>query len=368
MGQKSIGNLHATVTANAAQFANEMGRADNVMRQKGAAIRSEIDKVASSVQKKWGLTGRTGMVSTLIKATGFGSGAAAMALGWGRVWEALQEGAENTRDFAEAMQDALKAGRELSELRFTNFLQTAPIGTQKEELEKRLNVLRQQLAEAETNRATVIADLASIEGRSGLSGTVFDPTGGKYGYGMGMKALGDKLSTMEQDAQRDIDRLSRSIEKWDLELRQLNEKKMPEALDKALDAVFKPLDDAQKKIEDRWDSLEQKFRDAVKTPLEKFEEVYTQAWELFDRGRLSYPETRRVISRAQAELDKDSEPKLTRWERAMGSLNIDAYTKRGLGVGADYAALQSKQADVLTEIRDILRNAIRAGFTPSYGI
>jgi hypothetical protein len=55
MAKKSIGQLHATVTANADGFVNEFKRADNASRRSSAAINTEVDKLTKSVKKKFEL-------------------------------------------------------------------------------------------------------------------------------------------------------------------------------------------------------------------------------------------------------------------------------------------------------------------------
>ena len=55
MAKKSIGELHATVTADATQFVGEFKRADNESRRSSAAINTEVDKLTKGIKKKFEL-------------------------------------------------------------------------------------------------------------------------------------------------------------------------------------------------------------------------------------------------------------------------------------------------------------------------
>jgi len=55
MAKKSIGELHATVTADATQFVGEFKRADNESRRSAAAINGEVDKLTKGLKKKFEL-------------------------------------------------------------------------------------------------------------------------------------------------------------------------------------------------------------------------------------------------------------------------------------------------------------------------
>lgn len=55
MAKKSIGELHAKVTADATQFVGEFKRADNESRRSSAAINTEVDKLTKGIKKKFEL-------------------------------------------------------------------------------------------------------------------------------------------------------------------------------------------------------------------------------------------------------------------------------------------------------------------------
>lgn len=55
MARKSIGSLHAEVTANAQGFINEFKRADNQARMSSTAIDKEVDKLTKGVKRKFEL-------------------------------------------------------------------------------------------------------------------------------------------------------------------------------------------------------------------------------------------------------------------------------------------------------------------------
>lgn len=132
----SIGNLFATITANAQQFIAEFARADNEARRKSASINREVDKLTKDIKGKFSLSKFGG---DILKGAGLGSGFAVLQTASGIIADNFREAAAAAKAIQEAGQYALKAEKE-----------RALIGRGDD---AKLAFLQEQLAIAERQRA-----------------------------------------------------------------------------------------------------------------------------------------------------------------------------------------------------------------------
>jgi hypothetical protein len=347
-GAKSIGNLHAEVTANAAKFVDEFNRADKAAKHHGHSIREEVEHTIEHIGRSFTAAK---FAHGVFAGFGLGSGAAAVEGITEKFKELIHEPAEDAKKFAEYLAEALKSARELAETRLGNFVEGNTPGRGAEAIEARLGVLRGQLEQAEERRAGAIEDLRRI-GTEALSNDEALALKKKYNLGLfaTTKAGGDAAQAAEQSAFEDAERLEKAIDRWEKTLKEIKEKKLPEAIDKALDDFFKPLDAAQEKITKGFEEAAKSLTDKVRTPAEKYADALAKADQLLDRSLITGRTYDRAQKMAEDELLKDSG--FDRYEKAAGGLKVDELTKRGLGSGADYQGVEDQSMRVLKEIRD----------------
>jgi signal transduction histidine kinase len=111
----SIGNLSATITANAQQFINEFNRADNAARRKTADIDKQLTGLEKSMKSKFGAGQITGSILT---GLGIGTGfqiaekaAEVISSYWREAAESAKKIEEYTRATADAFEKRMRARR-----------------------------------------------------------------------------------------------------------------------------------------------------------------------------------------------------------------------------------------------------------------
>lgn len=359
-GTKQIATLHASVTANAAQFIAEFDRADKASKAHGASIRDQVSHTVDHLEKHFS---SARFAHGWLTAMGVGSGAMAVEHLFEKYKEIFDEPKEDAKEFAKYMGEALKAGRDLSELRLANFVAENSPGKGAETIEQRLEIMRRQQEAAEERRAEAIRDLG-IVGADGFQAGSAEGGQLKDKYGLGMfgsrKNLGDAAQGAEQSAFEDAERLQKAIEHWEKVLKEIHDKKLPDAIDKALTDFFKPLDEAAAKLHEKLDQGADRLKEKLRTPLEKLSDSIADAFNLFDTGRIDDTTLGRAVAAANRLFDKETTPDLSRFEKA-SAIKVDEMTKRGLGSGADYRSVQDSQSRVLVEIRDMIKTAIARG-------
>lgn len=112
--RKSIGNLHATVTANATQFVQEFSKAENVARRQSARIGDEVDRLKMNLAKKFSVSD---LGKGLMQGLGIGSGLAVAQTAANMIVSHWEEAAKSAQRVEAATERQLKATRELIALR-----------------------------------------------------------------------------------------------------------------------------------------------------------------------------------------------------------------------------------------------------------
>lgn len=114
MAKKSIGELHAKVTADATQFVGEFKRADNESRRSSAAINTEVDKLTKSVKKKFELAD---FGKDLLKGAGLFGGFAILNTGVDYFVGKMKEAEEKANKVKERADQIAEKFREIAALK-----------------------------------------------------------------------------------------------------------------------------------------------------------------------------------------------------------------------------------------------------------
>lgn len=355
MAKKTVG-LHSEVTANASQFVQEYNRADNVSRRHSASIRAEFEKTEKVLMKGWSLPR---FAKQFTKGIGIGSAFGVLDKGFDLIVDLWNKPKEDAKEFAEYLQKSLETARELKETRLAAFADSNP-GQAGTPVNIRINTLEQQLADAEKRKAEAIGWL-------GVLGERMMPQDLAKRSGMSI-SVADKIASEQMEAaQKDIDRLAPAIDKWKKTLAEIGAKKIPEAAEKALKEFFGPMDEFAKSFSDRIGQLRSSFIERIQTPIEKFNEELGKIVELRRLNLITEDQAKRGVFTAQQAMNKASEPNMSRWDKALGRVQVDEMTKRGMSGGENYGEIQRTNQSIMAEIRDILKAAIQNGFVPGYG-
>lgn len=114
MAKKSIGELHAKVTADATQFVGEFKRADTESRRSSAAINTEVDKLTKSVKKKFELAD---FGKDLLKGAGLFGGFAILNTGVDYFVGKMKEAEEKANKVKERADQIAEKFREIAALK-----------------------------------------------------------------------------------------------------------------------------------------------------------------------------------------------------------------------------------------------------------
>lgn len=159
----SIGNVSATISANAQQFISEFGRADNEARRKTAAISASIDKLQGDVRKKFSV-GQIG--TSVLSGLGIGSGFAIAEKAAEQVLNYFKQAAEAAQRIEESSTRALNAFRERIQLNQTDEQKLQAATRERLSLEKQLaqddKLLNQAAAITDKGRGAAASRMAIL--------------------------------------------------------------------------------------------------------------------------------------------------------------------------------------------------------------
>lgn len=171
----SIGNLSATISANAQQFIAEFDRADNVARRKTAAISASVDKLQTDIKKKFSASQ---IGTSVLSGLGIGSGFAIAERAAEQVLNYFKEAAEAAKRIEEYSTRGLEAFESRMRLGRTDEQELLRATQQRVSLEKQLAADDKKLTEASrfsgtgrgdaTSRAKILATALSAESREQL--------------------------------------------------------------------------------------------------------------------------------------------------------------------------------------------------------
>ena len=184
MAKKSIGSLHAEVTANAQGFVNEFKRADNQARQSSTAIDREVDKLTKSVKKKFEIAD---FGKDLLKGAGLFGGFAILNTGVDYFVGKMREAEEKANKVKERADQIAEKFREIAALKVESAIdQMLPqdqLAARKDQLAGIENQLRAlEAAEIKANAGMdFVAKKTKSGGRSIILTRVKDFDGEKFG-------------------------------------------------------------------------------------------------------------------------------------------------------------------------------------------
>lgn len=375
MSNKSIGKLHSEITANASQFVNEFNRADNAQRRATANIRASVGKTMAQVTRAFSLPN---LAKSLLSGLGIGGGVQLMGMAMDKVAEMFQAGAKHAADMSEHIEKMREDLRSMHDDRFATFLEGAKPGAKAGIVDREIERQKQALARAEATKLAAEKDMQLA--REGLvAGRQFnlftgmqtpDPFGGRFPQGMSSNAIFEAAQEQQGKSLREIENLQKKIGELSNKSAKVTED-ATQAIEKALDEFFKPLDQLGeqefKKLDDRAKQLVEKSR----SPMEKFLDAFREVDELRQRGYIGDDFTRDSIIRdAYNQYQKDTDPFDSKgykaWEKAAGGLKVDDYMRRGLGTGADYKSIFGETNNILKEILQAVRATKALGYQPTY--
>lgn len=151
MPSKSIGGLHATVTANAEQFVSEFKRADRESQNHASQIEGTVDGLVKRLEHKFSARH---FGYDILQGLGIGSGMAVAEKISEKIVDHYKEAAEAAKSISDSIERQLEATRRLIALN-----QTQP---------QQLGTLQAQMADMEKQRAELLGRHTTQEFKGGI--------------------------------------------------------------------------------------------------------------------------------------------------------------------------------------------------------
>lgn len=285
-GRKSIGDLHAKVTANAQQFVSEFERADNVARRRTAAIDKEVDKLTKTIKQKFGAAD---IGKGLLQGLGIGSGFAAAQTAAQMVSDHYREAAESAQRIAD-----------LSEQTYKLFQERMALGQTDEQ--KRTQLLKEQ--------QRIYSEMAKIQEPKFRTVTM----GGPFMTASRQIAIPQSAEEEERLAalRKELEAVALAIAKYDQKDqagtakatdndRERRAKALAEGLkqqEQAFDALIetqRKASDESEKSREKLDQLAEKYRD-LGDPLRTYAQQIAEVNRLQGEGVLKADEVAKAIA------------------------------------------------------------------------
>lgn len=363
-GKKSIGDLHSNVTANAQQFVNEFQRADNVARQRTAAIDKELDKLGKSIKTKFS---GADVGKSILQGLGVGSGFAAVDLVVGKFVDLWREADDKAKEAQVSIEKLNATFSELHRLTRESAIEKLLPAEQITARKEQLAAVRKQLDDLAIKAAKYAADMGKLHDADPgfISGTAFDPFKGEYGYGKIAKTLGDEITTAQDKIMAEmvekytlLNQLTGKIKgakedmaKGDKEATTAEEKKIA-AMNRVLDAKYKKEQDGldlqaealteNLKAAQSLDELADKYRDLA-DPLAKYKKQLEEIALIQSRAkpedRLNAEEAAAAVERIQ---DAMFEARFGKPSEKPGDFDADAAVDKLQKVGAGAKAMEQE--------------------------
>lgn len=336
MAKKSIGTYHATITATAQPFINELKRADNESRRATSSIRASISKTMRDVQREFSLPK---LAKGVFAGFGIGGGMQLVDLGITKVIEGFQAGAKHAEEMSDAIDKMRTSLASLREKSFENILDSLAPVDRPEKISKELAYNAQLMQGAEAAKARAELDMQMA--REGLSAgrqynpftqsMTEDPFGGRFAAGTSSNKILADAAEQQAKASKKIDSIRERIGELT---------KKHAAAVKEFSAEF--LKTEKERYEADLDRLN--LRNLGRTPGLAGDED-----EINNRDRLIEESVRERMQAGQDEF--------SRWASA-SAMRVDDMTRRGLGTGADYASVGEKTNSILSDILETTKQAI----------
>lgn len=213
----SIGNVSATISANAQQFISEFGRADNEARRKTAAISASIDKLQSDVRKKFSL-GQIG--TSVLSGLGIGSGFAIAEKAAEQVVKYFKEAAEAAKIIEDVSAKSLAHVQRMVELRRSDLTS-----------EKQLAALQADFRAAQNRFNSASADKYRV--KSGFFGNF----------------LGNEVIPKTNEEQAQIQKFKEEMDAADYALQKFQQTATRQGVEEKLNDFFVSIERGAEKIE-----------------------------------------------------------------------------------------------------------------------
>lgn len=362
MAKKSIGQLHAEVTANATQFVNEFKRADNAARRHGAEIRKEVEKIGNDVARDFA-PGK--LVKGFLGGLGIGGGIELARTGIEKFKELLDAPTEQAKEMSEYVEKMREDLRAIHDFQFEIALGRAAPGEKPEMFSNEISEQRRILLEAERAREQARADLRRA-GEDDFQAGSAEGLALKGKYKLGTFDMGGAIM---KAAQAEIDKQQAIAEAQKKKVLPLEDRHgeavddVGKRLESGLAEMKKVLADDEKETAQKEAELAKKREElmrAVQTPVEKLRSQNGEAWAAFDDGTIDAEMRDRLIKKAESDFASASKVDMGRWDKAGGTLKADDMTRRGLGTGADYATPNTQREQLLGDILTTLQNVLEA--------
>lgn len=232
----SIGNLFATVTADASQFIAEFNRAENQTRRSAAQIGAEVDKLGNDVRKKFSASKLGG---DFLKGIGIGSSFQAINLVVEKVTDHYREQAELAERILKLTERTNRAVEARFRLRRTDEEEIARLDRERTGLQELLKIDIARGKAQEIIRAGAAEQVAAYNARERTA-----PTVGAAPFVREMqealRLLGPRLGAEK------VEELRARIEELSLEMESLGRPGKQAEVKNALTEFFGPLDLASK--------------------------------------------------------------------------------------------------------------------------
>jgi hypothetical protein len=224
MAKKSIGELHAKVTADATQFVDEFKRADNASRRSSAAINTEVDKLTKGIKRKFELAD---FGKDLLRGAGLFGGFSIINTGVDHFVGMIKEAEAYTKRVDDSAASIAEKFREISSMRIESSLDQMLPEAQLAARKKQLADIENQLRNLEADRAKATAGMTFVD--KGSQGA------------LGLSNLGTRVKRFEGESFGDVGMGGRDFYELMLDRADKAQAAMP-ALQKQADALRKQIE------------------------------------------------------------------------------------------------------------------------------
>lgn len=340
MAGKSIGNLHATVTANAVQFVSELGRAENAARRSGGGIDQSLTRLQRGIARKF-TAGEIG--KQFLGGVGLGSGFAVASTAAEGLTTLFREAAESAQEVEKSLAAQLDSLQKMLTLRRSEQQNLVELQKQQARLQREAEAAAAARAARPGFGAAALTGWMAGNLRGG-------PLGGVVGAG---SALFNRFfGGLEQD--KTAAAAAAQVQAAAAAVAELEDKMQDgarAAREREAAAAYRRLAQEQDRLLDKADRV---FA-ATRTNAEKFNSEMRGLDELFQKHMIDAD----TFFRAQRDLERQFFGDSTK----PGRPEVDALQRIGLSLGGGGRTSEGeprKQTGLLTQIRDLLRKSTTA--------
>jgi hypothetical protein len=342
MAKKSAGVLHGVVSGDASSYINELKRADEATRARGASISGQLDKLGRDIARDF-TPAKIG--KNLLGGLGIGSGAALVMTGVEFFTNKWKESAEFAKEVEERATNIAKAMQELRQVRFEARLSGAEPLDKMVTLNREIARVAQDREQQEALRQKALRGFEFGNNAKGIGVMIRefegeDFAGGKDKPGMRVRDFTDEMLRRADAAQLKATELEKELVK----------------LGTQAASTADELAAAEKKVaEERAKGDAYQLELTVKQALQRSpNKSVLKDVSIEDEDR-----ARDEALKFREELRRAGEKNLDRLEREASRMRVDEMTSRGLGTGANYEEWNKRNLTVLEKIAEILRQIER---------